>query len=55
MGKSSVIRSLLSVFSIYPMLSWAMTHFIPTGACQRIGGTYHLYRQGTNELNINFD
>ena len=55
MIKSSVIRSVWSVFSNYPMLSWAMTDFIRTGACQRIGGTYHLHRHGRNELNIHFD
>jgi len=48
MGKSSVIRSLRSVFSIYAVLSWAMTDFIRTSSCQRIGGTYHLHRQGRN-------
>lgn len=54
MGKSSVIRSVWSVFSIYPMLSWAMTDLIHTVACQRIGDTYHLHRQGRNEVNIHF-
>jgi hypothetical protein len=55
MGESSVIRSVWSVFSIYAMLSWAVTDFIRTGACQRIGGTYHLHRQCRNELNIHSD